>query len=107
MSAHNQDTKKHSHQHKSDTHHQTTASDSHKVPDIHGHMILLNEVDLSIRKEEQDVCHDAAGGERDEGETQRPGEGQRAHLHRAGGASAGGCNPGQESRVVDGGVVGF
>ncbi len=81
MSAHNQDTRKHSHQNKSDTYHQTTSSDSHKVPDIRGHMIILNEVDLSVRKEEQDVCHDAAGGERDEGKTQRPGEGQRTHLH--------------------------
>lgn len=44
-------------------------------------MIILNVADLSVGKEEQDVCYDAAGGERDEGETQRPGEGQRKHLH--------------------------
>ncbi len=71
-------------------------------------MIILNKVDLSVRKEEQEVCQDVAGCKRDEGKTQRPSEGQRTHLyteHRE--ASAGGCNPVQESRVLDGGVEGF
>lgn len=68
-------------QHKSDTHQKTTSSDPHKVPDICGHMILLNVYHLSVGKEEQDVCHDAASGERDEGESQRPGKAQGTHLH--------------------------
>lgn len=67
--------------HKSDTHHQTTSSDSHKVPDKCGHMLLLNIYHLSIRKEKQDICHDAASGEGNEGQTQRPGKAQRTHLH--------------------------
>jgi len=107
------DTRQHLHEHKSETHqkttsetHQkTTSSDPHKVPDIWGHMMVLNVYHLPIRKEEQDVCHDAASGERDEGESQRPGKAQGTHLHTQ--RRDGDCNPGQGTRVVDGGVEGF